>query len=288
VMCGNAFSTTKFAVNIVVGSDHPLEEQWRLPGIVDDFTNCNNFANPVDQVRTWTGNAANALEDGLFNGISTPSLEGRLLCKGSLSSSTSGEPSWADFESSSCQAVLNTFPEELDDTPLWEFIIPGANAEVEGGACVPGGNPVTSRAQMVACLDGWNDWATNNGPHTLSLFSLDILSSPRFAAIPVLDNNPSTGVGAYTIESFVPAYLETIYLNCAGFSCNLVYSPGVASSGSCPTPLTDTDTSCGWPGFGNKVLEAVTAYVLNVDMLDPALQKSFPGRPGTVVYNLLD
>jgi hypothetical protein len=224
---------------------------------------------------------------GLFDELSHPALEGRLRCQ----DGDSGEPSWAGSVASSGQDVLNVFPEELDDTPLWEFILPGANAEVVGGVCLPNmGNPPVDRAQMLACLDGWKAWSAdpNNGPHTLSLFSIDILNSPRFAAVPILDADPSLGVGAYQIDEFVPAYLEAIYLNCSGTTCNLVFSPGEASSGACPNPLTANDSSCGWPGFGNTVLEAVTSYILTVDMLDPIHQKFFPGRPGTVVYNLLD
>ncbi|NIP36385.1 MAG: hypothetical protein GWN39_15665, partial [Thermoplasmata archaeon] len=35
----------------------------------------------MDQIETWTGNAEGALYDGFITGLSSPALEGRLLCK---------------------------------------------------------------------------------------------------------------------------------------------------------------------------------------------------------------
>ena len=54
---GNA---QRMATNIIVGADHPLELVGTSPGIINDNTNCPLISNPVDQVLTWTGNAAGA------------------------------------------------------------------------------------------------------------------------------------------------------------------------------------------------------------------------------------
>ena len=78
--CGNAAPQVKMAVNIVVGSDHPLEINTATPGTVNDNTNCPIITNPVDNLPVQTGNAAQGISNGLFYGISTPNLDGRIMC----------------------------------------------------------------------------------------------------------------------------------------------------------------------------------------------------------------
>ena len=152
---GNA---QRMATNIIVGADHPLELVGTSPGIINDNTNCPLISNPVDQVLTWTGNAAGALADGFFDGINTPLTEGRLMCKGGLSTDTADENPAQGFVSQQCADVNNNHPEEMDHTPLWYYITAGASGE-SGGACVPA---ITDRVGMVACLAAWNAWGS---PH---------------------------------------------------------------------------------------------------------------------------
>jgi hypothetical protein len=66
----------------------------------------------------------------------------------------------------------------------------------------------------------------------------------------------------------------------------VVHSPGEVSVGACPSPLTPATSSCGWSGSGNQGIEAVTAYILNIDMLDSSISKNFPFKEGTIIYNL--
>ena len=272
----------RMSTNIVLGSDHPIEIAGKSPGTVNDNTNCALITNPVDEVETWTGNAAGALADGFFNGIASPALEGRLVCK-------DGDPTESPvqgFDSQDCVDINNTFPEEVDHTPLWYYIVPGANSEVVGGACAPGGGAVTNRDEMVACLAGWNAW----GVHTMSLFEPELSESPRFAAVPILNNNPGGGFGTYLITGFLPIYIETIYFKCTANSCDIVHSPGensdAAQPPACPSPLTAAISSCGWPSNGNKGIEAVSSFVMTLDMLASEVAENFPNQEGTIVFNL--
>lgn len=269
----------RMATNIITGTDHPLEIGSASPGTVDDVLNCPIITNPVDTVETWTGNASGAIGDGFFTGIATPALEGRLLCK----DGDAGEdyPQFT-YVSKGCVSVNTLHPESMDHTPLWSYIAPGANSEVVGGACAPGGGPVKNRIEMEACLAGWRAWGT----HTTNLFRKELTDSPRFGAVPLLDSDPGSGHASYQLNGFLPIYLETIYFKCNANACTTVHSPGEASTGACPNPVTPTTTSCGWPDGGNQAVEAVTGFILTLDMLDPDVAENFPYQPGTITYNL--
>ena len=277
----------RMETNINLGADHPLEVTGSSPGIDNDVANCPTFTNPVDEVQTWTGNSAGALKAGLFNGIGSPAFEGRLACKAPISTDTGGENPARGFVSNECADVNNNLAEDIDHTPLWDFVVPGANAEVVGGACAPGGGVITDRAEMDACLAGWNAWP---GAHTISLFDQALTKSARFAAVPILNADPSGGAGNYLITDFRPVYIETTYMGCTGFSCSVVHSPGedddATPPASCPNPLTAADTSCGWLSNGNKNIAAVSAFMMTMDMLDPITAATFPFTPGTIVFNL--
>ncbi len=277
----------RMSTNIVLGSDHPIEVAAKSPGTVNDNTNCALITNPVDEVETWTGNAAGALADGFFNGIGSPVVEGRLSCKDGDATENPAQ----GFVSQDCVDINNNLPEAIDHTPLWYYITPGANSEVVGGACAPGGGAVTNRAEMVACLAGWNAWPTATGlAHTMSLFEPELSDSPRFAAVPILNNNPGGGFGTYLITGFLPIYIETIYFKCNANTCDMVHSPGensdAAQPSACPSPLTATISSCGWESNGNKGIEAVSSFVMTLDMLDPEVAENFPNQDGTIVFNL--
>lgn len=279
-------NSQRLTTNIVAGSDHPMEPRGSKPA-VHETANCANMANPVNQFDVSTGNAAGPVQDGLFKGITTPpNLEGVLLCKGTTvpSSDTSREDyPLATYESLRCQSVLNTHPEDIDDTSLANYVRSGAPGTAPGGACAPG--QVKDRPGMENCLDWWNDPPAKSG----SLFSSAVVTSPRFMAIPILDKDPGNGSSVkYNITEFRPVYLETIYLGCSANTCSVVHSPGELTSPPppCPATLTAATWNCGWPGSGNKNLEAVSAFVLTLDMLPDDIAEKFPFQEGTVVYNL--
>lgn len=281
----------RMTTTIVAGSDHPMVPYDGISPIVHEQDNCANIANPVNQFEVATGNAPGAVDNGFFDGSDAPpDLEGILLCKGSTvpSADTSREDyPLATYESLECTSILNTHPEDIDHTPLWRYINPGANSEALGGGCDPGAWANKGRDKMETCLENWKAWVPIKGAHTVSLFTKDVVTSPRFMAIPILDKDPSNGNSVkYHITEFRPVYLETLYLGCGANTCSIVHSPGESSTGSCPAILTSSDWSCGWPGNGNKVLEAASAFVFTLDMLPSEIAEKFPFQEGTIVYNL--
>jgi hypothetical protein len=275
-ICGNSMPTLKMATNLIMGSDHPIETAATRAGTVNDFGNCPILTNPVDNLRTQTGNSANGIEDGLWNGISTPSREGRITCKdgdpgeGGLVSATGSWP---------CVNVNNQIPEVLDHTPLWHYLRAPVT-EVPSNEC----DGVTNRQQMEVCLQAWRSFGAHSAG--ASLFTSALEFAPRFGAVPVLNSDPSNGSGDYDVTGFVPTYLETLYLKCDANTCDIVHSPGEGSSGPCPNPLTPADNSCGWYSGGNKGVVALTGFILQLDMLHPDMRETFPGSQGTVIFNL--
>ena len=122
VQCGGD-TQGNLAANLALGADHELETYNGGTDTVrgdDDY--CPIFTALPNQVPTQTGGSSVGLENGLFRG--TLSVEGRLMCKGSLSTDTSGETGRFGFESQSCTDILNNFPEKLDNTPLWAYLGP--------------------------------------------------------------------------------------------------------------------------------------------------------------------
>jgi len=278
-ICGSSQSRTKMGVNLIVGSDHPLEKESASAGVINDRDNCAIISQPVDEVTTQTGNSANGIADGLYFGVTetTPNYEGRFMCK------TDQADEYGDFTSNSCVTVGDQFPEQVDHTPLWDFIAGGVNAELnvgDNGKC----SGVNTSVKMQACLQAWRDYVP--GPHTISLFTSGIETAPRFAAVPTLDSDPSGGTGDYLITDFKPVYVDTVYLSCNSKTCDIVHSPGYADAGACPDPLTPTDKACGWTETGTKNIVAVTSYILTIDMLPLDIQDSFPSKEGTIVFNL--
>ena len=280
-ICGNAMPVTKMATNIVVGSDHDLEA-WLPPGgpIVNDFASCSILSLRINEVRTQTGNAEKGIYKGYFDGIGMPVREGRLMCKGSASN-FGDEDLLAALESKSCVRVGNAFPENLDNTPLWSYITGYASSKVTG--CSVG---TFTRQLMETCIFNWVFDGHGSNP-LVSLFTDEIVYSPRFSAVPILISNPGIGSGDFLIQEFRPIYVSTLYLSCAAKKCDIVHSPGeIGIIGDCPEPLDENVNTCGVSKTGKKQITAVTSYMLTLDMLDPILRANFPAAAGTVIFNL--
>ena len=277
-ICGNAMPVTKMATNIVVGSDHDLEV-WLSPSgpIVNDFATCSILTVRINEVRTQTGNAENGIYKGYFDGISMPEREGRLMCKGSISNFGVEDP-LAALESKSCVRVGDAFPEDLDNTPLWSYITSYASNNVSGCSVV-----TFTRQLMEICISNW----PMNPPVNESLFTDEIVYSPRFSAVPILISNPGIGSGDFRIKEFRPIYVSTLYLSCAAKKCDIVHSPGETGIiDDCPEPLDETVNTCGVSETGKKKITAVTSYMLTLDMLTLTLRENFPAAAGTVLFNL--
>jgi hypothetical protein len=258
------------ASTLAKGADHVYALNSSVPGIANDASNCPNKNQLIDEIDVRTGSAANPVEVGALESIY--GTEGRLRCK----DGDSGEPTWVTpiWSSIACDDVNNQHPETLDSTPLWNFINPGAASE-SAGAC---NSSISDRTGMEACLVGWRAY----GIHSIALFTSSLASSPRFAWVPRVNIDPETGgSGFYTIEEFLPVYLQTLYLRCTPGGCDVVFDPGEPSIGPC----VGFAPSCGWPSNGNKNLDAMSAFILRTDMLPFPLDQ-FPGAPGQMIYNL--
>ena len=263
----------RLATNIALGSDHEMTKYNAGDTIRNDRTYCPITTAMPNEVPTQTGGSNTGLENGFFRGIN--GWEGRLMCK----DGDSNEDNRFPRTSGACTGVLNNFSELVDHTPLWNYLDPNGYGE-SLGQC---NGSVDTRQEMEACLVGWKAY----GSHTQSLFTADIIDSPRFAATPELLLDPSNGTGNYLIIDFLPVYLETIYMGCNANTCDVVHSPGEPSSGSCPAVLLPTINTCGIVANGNKNLRAVTSFILELDMLPAVIADHFPSRPGTIEFNLI-
>lgn len=265
VQCTPVANTT-IAATFAKGADHIYALNSSVPGTANDRDNCPNKNQLIDEIDVRTGDPAGPVEVGALEEILA--TEGRLRCK----DGDAQEPTWVDPAWSStgpCADVNDRHDEFLDSTPLWTFINPTAT-----GAC----SSVNDRASMEACLASWT---AINGP----LFTTALRTSPRFAWVPRVNIDPETGgSGFYTIEEFLPVYIQTLYLRCTGGpsgGCDVAFDPGQLSTGAC----SGFGTSCGWPSNGNKTLDAMSAFILRTGMLPFPLDQ-FPGAPGQLVYNL--
>ncbi len=258
------------SASLAKGADHIYALNPSVPGIANDRDHCPNKNQAIDQIDVRTGGTSNPVEVGAIAGIF--GTEGRLLCK----DGDSTEPNWFDplLSSAACANVNNNHPETLDSTPLWDFIDPGASSE-SAGAC---NGSISNRTGMTMCLAAWRAW----GVHTIPLFTMDLATSPRFAWVPRVNIDPdSGGSGFYTIEDFLPVYLQTMYLQCNAGGCDVAFDPGQPSSSAC----SGFGEACGYPSSGNKALDGLSAFNLRKDML-PFPLGDFPGEPGQIVYNL--
>jgi hypothetical protein len=247
--------------------------------IRNDTSFCPVFTAQPNEVPTQTGGSNTGLENGLFGGISpNPTAEGRLACKDGDANEIHRFPKTS---LGTCVTVLNNFPETLDNSPLWDYMTPGG-ASFAGPACA---SPDT-RQEMEACLVAWKAAAAISATDP-PLFEVDLIESPRFAAVPDLNLDPSNGTGNYLILGFKPVYLETLYLGCNANTCDVVFSPDEPSVGACPGTMVPTINHCGTPANGNKNLRAMSAFILELGMLDPELTDHWPSRPGVIEFNLI-
>lgn len=157
----------------------------------------------------------------------------------------------------------------LDDRPLWDFIATGGaacDAANFGPAVLPEDRP----AAMDLCLTTGNPTFSGN-PAT------GIATSPRLIWVPKFEEPGwPPGGGLMTIESFQPAFIDTLYFNCNAGVCDLVFYPG---------DLTPPAEMCDTNGAGCKMvnLRQLTSFVLNRGML-PSNAIPNNGGPGGTLF----
>ena len=259
-ICGNASANLKLAANMILGTDHPLDEWNETPPdpldpptetIRDDHALCPDLGARPNAVWAQTG-IGSALDPGLIAGttLDTKALQGRL---------TLGPEADRTVRSGASQ---------LDDRPLWEYIptdpIAGAPASCQRSAFA---GATATKAQLTTCI---NDYRTSGS--TALVFDVDantdgtpdILDTPRFGFVPrFIEPLFLTGTNRYLIAEFIPVFLQTTYFACNPGGCVGIFDPGEAG--------------VGLPVAGNRRADAQTAFLLPRTMLPAQALASAPG-----------
>jgi hypothetical protein len=252
---------TKIRANITIGVDHPLSTWSAGDEIRYDPDYCTNggsvFNAQPNQLANEPGNAfVSNLDPGLRNGI--------FGHNGRIARGTNTVP------------VVTGTP-TLDNTPLWNFIVPGGLGLAECSG-------VDTAAGMTSCMDRWKvEKATNNalGP----LFQAAIGDAVRFAHVPEFYVDVSNGASNdYLIKAFRAVFLHATHWSCNANACRIIFEPGVPPTPSC---ANGQGTSCGFPTGANRTIEALTSFLLTDEMLPQSVLDSFPGGGTEVIYNLI-
>lgn len=278
INCGQNQADDRIGASFAKGADHYYAVTTEVAGSALDIEHCPNKNQPIDTINVQPGGTLGGLVAGAFEGRF--GTEGRLACK----DGDSAEPAWFGFESRNsnggqpdCMNVSgNRLPEDLDNTPIWEHMIPvpavGTNATVLA-LC----NAVVDKASAEACLDAWKaNPPTGNDltPGTVDdprLFSDDLSLSPRFAWVPRIGVDPHGNAGDHEILDFLPIYIQTLQWKCTNIGCDVTFDPGEACDGC---PFTK-----------NKQFDGMTGFILARSMLPDSI-RNFPDADGQLTYNL--
>lgn len=254
--CADGTSNTRSAINIAKGADHIMVEWNSGDPAVNDHAECKNRSENVNQLVVQPGSPTQGATEGLIDVVA-----------GSINGQTFGSaPGRLVYDSTWSTGSALVRGETLDNTPLWEYLLdpscPWAGAAISG--------PVDEYQEMVDCLDDWTSG---------TIFKLSLDDHARFGAVPIFTSYP-TGPGSYLIDYFSPIWIETIYQNCNATRCRTIFSPGEMGGGvDCPPDLAAAPTvNCGHGHTsGADDVEGVTAFQLELGMLDPETQAFFPG-----------
>jgi hypothetical protein len=252
--CTNGNANTRLATNIAVGADHGYTTYASGDGIRNDRLRCPIQNPPPNEVDNLTGNTTGVLDSGIANGlvVNGVTVPGRLAD--------------TPFQT----RVVRSGSPALDDRPLWEFIDPTLTAPTIPASCRRA--TITSKTQMETCLTDYKA-----GGYTVALFTVDtnandgqfdIQLSPRFGWVPQLwATTWDSGTSAsYTLKSFRPVYIQTLYFKCTATSCEATFDPGEANAAI--------------PVASNKAMEAATGFVIPDTTLPPDIRLESPNSPG--------
>jgi Flp pilus assembly protein TadG len=248
---------TKLISNIARGVDHPLgiHLTGSGDGIQDDVA-CPVFSAEPNMVVGQPGVGSN-LEDGLLYG-------------GSVHSTTGPYPGRLAGSFLVRNSGGGNLEARIDNTPLWDFLTPTS------GDCSSAS--VDTPEEMVTCI------ASAKASGTV-VFSDAIANSRRFAFTPAVWESDFLNPNSYYyVKGYQPVYLDATYYGCSDNSCDALHTVGVDDSGSCPEE--PEFITCGTPGPGNRPLVAVTAYILDPEILPPAAKTPQPGAANQRSFNL--
>ncbi len=255
----------RFSANVARGIDHPLSAHPTGNGSGRiDRDHCPNFGAMPDMVYAETGNIN--IEPGFLYGgteYSAVPYPGRIQQDpgGFLVRGPQG----------------STVAARIDNTPIWTYL----RSDLGGTPCDR--DDVDTPPEMMACIT----WAKGE-PRTI--FSGDIVTARRFGWTPsVYEMDFSTGSSTpFHIKGYLPVYLDTTFFGCSASTCDIMHTPGVANTVSCPSSPPDAQITCGTPGSGNKNLVAIAAYVLDSSIVPDIAKEPSPGSQNQRTFNLID
>lgn len=300
--CGSGMPNfnTRAPHNIALGLDHVITT-WPSPpappstGVsqpnnhpgADDCSNSNSGTVPF-VLQTQTGNTQSAsgkalLQDGFIGDDPSPtsaSVPGRLR-----------QPSSPDASGSRLDFDTSSWDFDVDNVGLWEYLEQQAN---NTDPCDPDQfTPLVGREktdQMLACLG-------SDPTMSSASFKEDLIYSPRFAVVPVLNYEDGNQFGTkwWGVLELRPVYLHTTWYDCTNGSdteClflpddfeadpsfdvanrdsySLLFNPG---EGDDP-PCYINGSNCATPNTNRFQLMGISALVLDWDLLPPEAENQF-------------
>ncbi|MGH8926248.1 MAG: pilus assembly protein TadG-related protein [Acidimicrobiia bacterium] len=258
----NGGTNTRLVSNIARGVDHPLSTHPTGTGAgIEEQNSCPVFSAEPNAAYSQTGVASN-LDTGLTRGGSAHSSIGAY--DGRIEQASGGflvrNPQGPNPET------------RLDDTPLWNYLLPGLPAPCNNAQ-------VDTPAEMNTCL-------TSAKATSTVIFMDSIVDARRFGFTPLMwENDISSPSTLYHIKDFLPVYLDTTMYGCSASACTIHHTPGVANTINCPN--AGGSITCGTPGAGNQGLDAVTSYILSKNILPLVAQSPYPGANNQRSFSLV-
>jgi len=285
------------AHGLAVGLDHlivtwptdagPLKPSGTHEGPENGITGADNCASAAAGDVPWvlnpkTGNT-DTLELGLIGNdasvLTAANTPGRLR----QDSTSSAPEARLDF-------TVTGWPGggfDLDNVGLWEYI--DFNKVPSGSACESLETPTSLRGreltvQMIACL----------GEDIGNIFTPDLVNSPRFALVPVLNYNSGDQFGNkwWAIREIRPVYLHSTWYDCDPNSFCLfhpddlddldlandetysyLFNPGESTD----SPCYDKAGACSNPGDSKFELQGISGLVLEWDELHVGAENQLGG-----------
>jgi hypothetical protein len=228
-----------------------IDECIEVPG-ADMALPVDGVGNPINTVWVDTGNNTKAdVTKGLVSTSTFFDGKGARLWR------VPNDPNWPTDRVYSAGEIW-----VLDDRPLWDFLVPNANAPA---SCAPGA--VSDTADMLKCLFDYQA-AVSNPTHPGVIFSDDLLLSPRFGVAPQLwHTNLGSGQSLRPVETFRPVFINRILFK--GKNSNLVewYPDGVDE------PVCEVFKDECNP----LTVDQVTAFVLPKGSVSAVVEAHYPG-----------
>ncbi len=309
---GNPNFNTRAPHNLAIGLDHVVISWASSDPLPADGSNVGNNHEGADDcstaiddnapyvLLTQPGNTQSAggkalLQNGFLGDDPSPTpanLPGRLR-----QDSQTAPPAVVGLSAPArFTMTTNTRSLSVDNVALWEYLDQSAidsnspcYSTAFAATSTQTGNALTGREltdQLLACL------STNNPNHE-PMFIDELIHSPRFVIVPVLNYNEGDQFGNkwWAVKEMKPVFLQSTWYQCSaggdkncyfqpndfdlthggGQAYSLLYNPG---EGSAPME----DSSGGVPNNSKFQIMGVSGLILDWDWLDPEVKNQI-GEP---------